>query len=184
MGLSDGLLAHSAQPAKLCHSTQQWGATELASEREAIRDHLMPETHGLGRVPGTKVALITNIRITRLSHEAEGNIIHWKRSLELIQWTVMLERSFDYLCLVISSSLYSPRALNPNTRCSHNFLFWHSCPNLSGSCLVTYIPIFLSVSPWTHSFQNDLPNFGVRKLLDQVGFLFSVFSYTLIISLC
>lgn len=105
VGLSDGLLAHSAQPAKLCHSTQQWGATELASEREAIKDHLTPERYRLGRVPETKVALITNIRITRLSHEAEGNLVHWKKSLELIQWTVKLEHIFKYLCFVISSSL-------------------------------------------------------------------------------
>lgn len=65
------------------------------------------------------------------------------------------------LCLVISSSFYSPSALNPNSRYSNNFLFRGSNSNLSGSRLVTYLPVFLSGSPCTHSLQNDdLPTLG------------------------
>lgn len=102
--------------------------------------------------------------------------MHWKKSLELIQWTGKLE----YLYLIISSSLYSPCSLNPNSRCSFNFLFWDSYPELSGSCPVTYIPVFLSGSPQIHSLQNDLPNFRVRKLLDGPSCfsLFCVLLYT------
>ena len=112
-----------------------------------MKDHLMPERYCLGRVHETKVTLITNIHITQLSHEAEQNIVCWKKSLELIQWTVKLEHSFKYLCLkkksvclVISSSLHSPGALNPNTRRSCKFVFLDSYPKLRGSCLS---PIFL-----------------------------------------